>query len=193
MGNTPRAVVFDLSGTLLDVSSVERGCGSASDDPATFVSLWRTKQLEYTWLRALSGRYVDFWAVTEDALRYTCRRLGIAASAEQARSLMALWLDLRPFPEVEGALARLTGHTLAVLSNGSPAMLEAGLTSAGLRSRIAHVISVDEVRTYKPAPEVYTLRSPLAASAWRRAISSSCPGTPGTRPAPRRPGCASAG
>ena len=155
--DSPRAVVFDLYGTLLDVSSVERGCGTITTDPAAFVALWRTKQLEYTWLRALSGTYVDFWAVTEDALRFTCRRLGVDPTPEQSDSLMKHWLNPAPYPEVDAALERLSGRTLAVLSNGSPEMLRAGLTSAGLAGRIAHLISVDEVRTYKPAPAVYAL------------------------------------
>jgi 2-haloacid dehalogenase len=157
MTDTPRAIVFDLYGTLLDVSSVEDGCKSITADPAIFVTLWRQKQLEYSWLRGLSGRYVDFWAVTADALRYTCARLRIDLSVERVVSLLDLWMHLAPYPEVPAALERLGAYPLGVLSNGSPGMIEAGLTNAGLRDRIAARLSVDAVKTYKPAPSVYAL------------------------------------
>jgi 2-haloacid dehalogenase len=118
---------------------------------------WRQKQLEYTWLRALMGRYEDFWAVTEAALRHAVRRLGLAPTEAQIARLMAAYLSLACFPEVKDALARLEGRPRAILSNGSPRMLDAAVASSGLRPLLQHVLSVDAVRTYKPSPVVYAL------------------------------------
>ncbi len=156
------ALIFDLYGTLLDVSSVEATCAAETADPAAFVGLWRQKQLEYSWLRALMGRYEDFWAVTAAALDYTILRVGVSISEPTRSRLLNAWLAVRPYAEVPAALDRLAPRPLTVLSNGSPRMLEealqsAGLRSAGLRDRFAHVLSVNEVRAYKPAPAVYAL------------------------------------
>jgi 2-haloacid dehalogenase len=118
---------------------------------------WRSKQLEYTWLRALMGRYADFWTVTGDALRFAIRRLGLSASDAQVEKLMGAYLGLAPFPEVATALRRLDGRPRAILSNGSPAMLARAVTSSGLAPLLEHVLSVDAVRTYKPSPAVYAL------------------------------------
>jgi 2-haloacid dehalogenase len=160
-----RALAFDLYGTLLDVRSVEAACGEVVPDAAAFAALWRAKQLEYTYLRALMGRYVDFGQVTRDALAHTVDRFSALQGFrirldEAARAeLLNAWLRLVPFPEVLAALETIgrRGLPLAVLSNGAPAMLEAALTHAGLRQRFAHVLSVDSVRTFKPAPAVYQL------------------------------------
>jgi len=103
------------------------------------------------------GRYEDFWAVTEAALRYALRRLGLIASEAQLRRLMDAYLSLACFPDARPALERLEGRPRAILSNGSPRMLEAAVRSSGLGRYLQHVISVDAVRTYKPAPAVYAL------------------------------------
>ena len=118
---------------------------------------WRQKQLEYTWLRALMGRYEDFWAVTGAALRHAIRRLGLTPTEAQIARLMEAYLSLRCFPEVRSALSRLEGRPCAILSNGSPRMLDAAVTSSGLQPLLRHVLSVDAVKTYKPSPEVYAL------------------------------------
>ncbi len=152
-----RGYVFDAYGTLFDVHSVVEAARAITADPATLSATWRQKQLEYTWLRALMGRYEDFWAVTEAALRWALRRLGLTATEAQVQALMAAYLGLACFPEVERALARLAPRPRAILSNGSPRMLEAAVAASGLGRHLAHVISVDEVRTYKPAPAVYAL------------------------------------
>jgi 2-haloacid dehalogenase len=152
-----RGYVFDAYGTLFDVHSVIEAGRAITDDPAALSVAWRQKQLEYTWLRALMGAYVDFWAVTEAALRHTLRRLGLTPSAAQVRRLMDAYLSLTCFPEVPAALERLAGRPRAVLSNGSPAMLAAAVASSGLGKYLDHVISVDAVRTYKPSPLVYAL------------------------------------
>ena len=152
-----RGYVFDAYGTLFDVHSVIEAGRAITDDPAALSVGWRQKQLEYTWLRALMGAYVDFWAVTEAALRHTLRRLGLTPSAAQVRRLMDAYLSLACFPEVPAALERLAGRPRAVLSNGSPAMLAAAVASSGLGKYLDHVVSVDAVRTYKPSPLVYAL------------------------------------
>jgi 2-haloacid dehalogenase len=153
----PDALVFDLYGTLLEIASVGRAAAAVTDDPARFVDLWRQKQLEYTWLRSLMGRYQDFWAVTGDALDYTLDRLGVEVDATGRERLLGAWLDVAPYPEVPDALARLAPRTLAVLSNGNPRMLDEGLAAGGLSKAITHVISVHELAIYKPHPSVYAL------------------------------------
>jgi 2-haloacid dehalogenase len=153
----PRAYLFDAYGTLFDVHSVVEAGRAITSDPQALSKLWRQKQLEYTWLRSLMGRYEDFWVVTEDALRFAVRRLGIAATEAQIAALMNAYLTLAPFPEVRPALARLAGTPLGILSNGSPPMLEAAVRSSGLAGALAHVLSVDAVRTYKPSLAVYDL------------------------------------
>jgi len=153
----PRAYLFDAYGTLFDVHSVIEAGRSVTSDPQALSTLWRQKQLEYTWLRSLMGQYEDFWAVTEQALRWALRRLGLAASEPQVAALMDAYLSLACFPEVEAALARLQPRPLGILSNGSPRMLEAAVRSSGLGPRLRHVLSVDAVRVYKPSPRVYEL------------------------------------
>jgi len=152
-----RGYVFDAYGTLFDVHSVIEAGRAITADPAALSLLWRQKQLEYTWLRSLMGRYEDFWAVTEAALRYSVQRLGLRADAAQLARLMDAYLTLACFPEVPAALDRLAGRPRAILSNGSPRMLEAAVASSGLGPRLQHLLSVDAVKTYKPAPSVYAL------------------------------------
>ena len=153
----PRGFVFDAYGTLFDVHSVIEAGREITQDPQALSLTWRQKQLEYTWLRALMGRYEDFWQVTEAALRFAVRRLGLAASPAQLKRLMEAYLSLAAFPEVKTALERLKGSPLAILSNGSPRMLEAAVRSNGLGPHLQHVLSVDAVKTYKPSPAVYAL------------------------------------
>ncbi|MBI4589341.1 MAG: haloacid dehalogenase type II [Candidatus Rokubacteria bacterium] len=153
----PKAFVFDAYGTLFDVHSVVEAGREITQEPQTLSLTWRQKQLEYTWLRALMGRYEDFWKVTEAALRFTVRRLAITATEAQLGRLMEAYLSLAAFPEVTATLERLKGLPLAILSNGSPRMLEAAVHSSGLGPYLRHVLSVDTVKTYKPSPAVYAL------------------------------------
>jgi 2-haloacid dehalogenase len=153
----PRAFLFDAYGTLFDVHSVVAAARALTDDPQALSNVWRQKQLEYTWLRSLMRRYEDFWAVTEAALRYAIARLDLRARDADVNRLMEAYLTLEPFPEVRAALGRLGPAPLAILSNGSPRMLEGAVRSSGLREVLRHVLSVDAVRVYKPAPEVYAL------------------------------------
>ena len=152
-----RGYVFDAYGTLFDVHSVVEAGRVITGDPVALSTMWRQKQLEYTWLRALMGTYADFWVVTEAALRYTIGRLGLTASEAQVRQLMEAYLSLACFPEVKAALRQLAGRPRAVLSNGTPSMLAAAVTASGLTPLLEHVISVDRVKTYKPSPLVYAL------------------------------------
>lgn len=152
-----RGYVFDAYGTLFDVHSVVEAGRRITGDPLTLSMTWRQKQLEYTWLRAVMGRYEDFWAVTEAALRHTLRRLTLHPSEAEIQGLMEAYLSLACFPEVKGTLERLAPRPRAILSNGSPRMLEAAVRSSGLEPLLAHVLSVDAVKTYKPSPAVYAL------------------------------------
>jgi 2-haloacid dehalogenase len=152
-----RGFVFDAYGTLFDVHSVVEAGRALTDDPLALSVLWRQKQLEYTWLRSLMGRYEDFWSVTEAALRYSVKRLGLRADEAVLGRLMDAYLTLACFPDVPKALARLAGRPRAILSNGAPRMLAAAVASSGLGAALDHVISVDRVKVYKPAPAVYAL------------------------------------
>jgi 2-haloacid dehalogenase len=152
------ALVFDAYGTLFDVHSVIRLCDDLWPGKGERLSqLWRTKQLEYTWQRSLMQRYEDFTRVTEAGLRYACAALGLSLSDAQRRRLLDAYLHLATFPEVRETLATLSRLQLAILSNGSPAMLDPVVANAGLGGVFKAVISVDGLKRYKPAPAVYQL------------------------------------
>jgi 2-haloacid dehalogenase len=165
-----KACVFDAYGTLFDFASAARGCRDVlGDNIDKLTALWRDKQLQYTWLRATQGKHADFWQVTGDALDFTLETLGIANEKLRDR-LMQLYLTLDTFPEVAGVLDRLkkTGLKLAILSNGSPKMLDAVVKGAKLQGMFDAVLSVEDVGVYKPHPRVYQLaldRLKLPASA----------------------------
>jgi len=153
-----RGIAFDMYGTVVDVGAVADACKAVAPDPVAFNTQWRAKQLEYTFLRSLMGKYQDFWRVSEQALEFTIHRFGLQVSAEQRRRLLEAWLHPSPYPEVAAALPLLKEqYPLAVLSNGSPKMLRAGLERTGLKPYFRWVISVDEVKLYKPSPKVYQL------------------------------------
>jgi 2-haloacid dehalogenase len=153
-----RGIAFDMYGTIVDVGSVAEVCKEVAPDAVAFNRQWRAKQLEYTFLRSLMGKYQDFWRVSEQALEFTIRRFGLQASAEQRRRLIEAWLHPRPYPEVPTALPRLKEqYALAVLSNGSPKMLRTGLERTRLLEHFRWVVSVDAIRLYKPSPRVYQL------------------------------------
>src|SRR5262249_26136521 len=155
-----RALVFDAYGTLFDVHSVISLCEELwPGKGASLSQLWRTKQLEYTWQRSLMRRYEDFGKVTSAGLRYACAALGLELDEERHRMLTGAYLRLGTFPEVREALTELRAMKLrlAILSNGSPAMLRPLVANAGLHNLVGTVISVDRRKTYKPAPEVYRL------------------------------------
>ncbi len=152
------ALAFDAYGTLFDVHSVISTCNQVFPEKGPALSqLWRAKQLEYTWLRSLMGRYEDFWQVTESALVFACRSLNLSCPPATRQKLMDAYLHLDAYPEVPLALRSLSTYKLAILSNGSPRMLAAVVESTGLGGVFSDVISVDEVKIYKPSPRVYEL------------------------------------
>jgi len=152
-----RACVFDAYGTLFDVASATARCQDAlGEKTSRLSSLWREKQLQYTWLRAVQGRHADFWQVTGDALDYAMDALDVG-DADLRRRLMALYLRLDVFAEVPDVLQRLrlSGMSMAILSNGSPSMLAAAVEHTNIATELDLVISVEEVGVYKPHPAVY--------------------------------------
>ena len=153
------ACVFDAYGTLFDVNSAARSAQDALGEKwQPLAELWRAKQLQYTWLRGLGGRHADFWRVTGDALDFAMATLQLEDDVLRAR-LMDLYLALKGYPEVPEALQRLKhgGLKLAILSNGTPAMLAAAATGAGIAEMLDAILSVEEVLVYKPHPRVYAL------------------------------------
>jgi 2-haloacid dehalogenase len=155
-----RAVLFDVFGTLLDVHSVtQRADLLFPGHGARLSTLWRDKQIEYSRLRTMSGRYVPFSQVTRDALSYALDALGLAAEVAAQRQLLDEYARLEPFDDAEPALRRLreSGLRCGVLSNGDPPMLEASLNAAGLRGDLDPVLSADQVQAFKTAPQVYEL------------------------------------
>jgi 2-haloacid dehalogenase len=153
------ACVFDAYGTLFDFASAANSCRAALGDKADrLTALWRDKQLQYTWLRAVQGRHADFWQVTGDGLDYALETLGIDRPGLRDR-LMALYLALETFPEVPAMLRRLkaAGMRTAILSNGSPRMLDAIVTGARIDGLLDAVLSVEEAGVYKPHRKVYQL------------------------------------
>ena len=153
------ACVFDAYGTLFDVNAAAAQCRDALGDKADELSaLWRTRQLEYTWLRSLMQEYVEFWQVTGDGLDYALAVLGIEDDALRQR-LMDIYMRLDAYPEVKDVLTTLKagGLKTAILSNGSPKMLAAAVENAGINEVLDDTFSVDSIGIYKPHPSVYQM------------------------------------
>jgi 2-haloacid dehalogenase len=154
-----KACVFDAYGTLFDLAAASRSCADAlGDKTPALAALWREKQIQYTWLLTAQGRYADFAEVTGDALDFALETLSIDRPGLRGR-LMALYLTLDAFPEARAALQRLKGAglRLAILSNGTPAMLGAAVSSAGFDDLFEAILSVDAVGVYKPHRKTYQL------------------------------------
>jgi 2-haloacid dehalogenase len=154
-----RVCVFDAYGTLFDFASAAAECADAlGDKTARLTTLWRDKQLTYAWLRSLQGKHADFWQVTGDALDFAMEALGLDDPPLRQR-LMGLYWNLPPFPDAIETLRSLRagGMTMAILSNGSPAMLAAAVEAAGLDPLLDAVLSVEAAGIYKPHPSVYRL------------------------------------
>ena len=152
----PRALVFDAYGTLFDVHSVQARCEALWPGKGAQLSrLWRAKQLEYTWQRSLMRRYAPFSQVTVDALLFSCEFLGLKIEKKEKQTLMDEYRRLALYPEVAGAMAKLNTRKLAILTNGSPDMIEPLVAQSGLK--LDAVLSVDALQVFKPAPEVYQL------------------------------------
>lgn len=155
---TINAVVFDAYGTLYDIQSVAAVTEQAFPGYGEIVTqIWRIKQLEYTWLRSLMRRYEDFSAVTRESLAYTLRCLGLKYDEQAFAGIMDKYLRLDLYPDALPSLAAIKDRKLAILSNGSPAMLTALVKNSGLERVLEATISIDATRTFKPSPEAYSL------------------------------------
>jgi 2-haloacid dehalogenase len=160
-----KVAVFDAYGTLFDVNAAAR---VAAEEPgrAALAAVWpqvardwRLKQLQYSWLRAVTGAHADFWQVTQDGLDWALEAAGLGGDPELRERLLALYWQLEAYPEVPGMLAALrdAGLGTAILSNGAPAMLDGAVESAGIGEMIDAVLSVEAVGVFKPARAVYDL------------------------------------
>jgi 2-haloacid dehalogenase len=155
---TIKAVVFDAYGTLYDVQSVAAITDEAFPGHGDMITqIWRIKQLEYSWLRSLMGRYEDFSVITRESLNYTLKILGLTYDAAIFDRIMDKYVHLDLYPDARHALAALKGRKLAVLSNGSSDMLNALVENTGLHTVLDATISIDSKRIFKPSPEAYTL------------------------------------
>ena len=155
---TIKAVVFDAYGTLYDIQSVAAVTEEAFPGYGEIITqVWRIKQLEYTWLRSLMRRYEDFSVVTRDSLVYTLRCLGLQYDAATFDAIMDTYLHLDLYPDALASLAALKDNKLAILSNGSPDMLNALVKNSGLDRVLDATMSVDANRIFKPSPDAYTL------------------------------------
>ncbi len=155
----PAVYAFDAYGTLFDVhSAVRRHAEAVGPDADRVSEIWRTKQLEYSWVRTLAGRYVDFWSITQQALDFALTAVPSANTAARDDLLDAYW-SLECYGEVADVLRQLRdeGAKTAILSNGSPDMLDAAVANAGLDDLLDASISVDSIRQFKPVPAVYQL------------------------------------
>jgi 2-haloacid dehalogenase len=157
--------VFDAYGTLFDVSAAARqvatepGRDAFAEHWPALSEKWRNKQLQYSWLRAITGDHTDFWSVTKDGLDWALEAEGLAADTDLRDRLLALYWQLSAYAEVPEMLAALrrAGLNTAILSNGSPEMLSGAVQSAGLCDLLDDVLSVESVGIFKPAPQVYDM------------------------------------
>ena len=155
---TIKAVVFDAYGTLYDIQSVAAVTENAFPGYGEIITqIWRIKQLEYTWLRSLMRRYEDFSVITADSLAYTLRVLGLKSDAAAFERIMDKYLRLDLYPDAAAALAAMRGNKLAILSNGSSAMLNALVANSGLDRVLDATISIDSKKIFKPSPDAYSL------------------------------------
>jgi 2-haloacid dehalogenase len=155
---TIKAVVFDAYGTLYDIQSVASVTEEAFPGYGEIITqVWRIKQLEYTWLRSLMRRYEDLSVITRDSLTYTLRCLGLAYDEATFENIMEKYLHLDLYPDALASLAAMKDRKLAILSNGSPDMLNALVRNSGLDRVLDATISVDANKVFKPSPDAYTL------------------------------------
>lgn len=155
-----RAILFDAYGTLFDVWSIGRLAEKLFPGKGErLAAMWREKQIEYTYLRTMCSTYKPFWEVTQDALVFCCKKLGLDLDLNAQNALMSQYAKLQPFPENLQVLEQLQKQDfkLGILSNGNPQMLEAAVKAAGMQSLFSHLLSVDSVKKYKTAPEAYQL------------------------------------
>jgi len=157
--------VFDAYGTLFDVGAAARNAATQpgreklAEKAAELAEHWRLKQLQYSWLRVVTGDYTSFWEVTQNGLDWALEKTGLDGDMELREVLLALYWELSAYKEVPMMLAKLkaAGKKTAILSNGSPDMLEGAVDFAGIGIYLDAVISVEDVGIFKPAPKVYEL------------------------------------
>lgn len=176
---TIQAIIFDAYGTLFDVYSIGHLAEKLfPQHGATLAALWRDKQIEYTHLRTMCSMYKPFWQVTQDALVFSCRKLGLDLNLDAQQALMSQYAKLPSFPECVSVLQQLQarGFKLAVLSNGNSHMLDAVVKAAGMQPLFSHLLSVDSVQKYKTAPEAYQIGIDLFGVAPKKIlfVSSNC-------------------
>jgi len=155
-----KALAFDAYGTLFDVFSVTALCEQLFPGKGNqLAQTWRFKQLQYSMMRSLMGRHRDFWGLTEDGLVWAAKNLQLDLTADNKKQLMDAYLSLTIFPDVKPGLDALKkqGLELAILSNGEPKMLAAVVDSAGIRNLLDDIISVEDLKIFKPSPRVYNL------------------------------------
>tara|TARA_B100001093_G_scaffold252990_1_gene242067 strand:+ start:8 stop:670 length:663 start_codon:yes stop_codon:yes gene_type:complete len=153
-----KAIVFDAYGTLFDVNSAAEKCKDKIGEKwEGFANYWRTTQLEYTWLRSLMNRHKDFWQITEDSLEKSIKVFNIEPSMKS--ELLNLYKNLSPYSEVKGVLKDLKkkDYKLAILSNGTPELLNELVKSNGLENIFDNLFSIEDVKIYKPERKVYEL------------------------------------
>ena len=153
-----KALIFDAYGTLFDVNSAANKCkDKIGEDWENFANFWRTTQLEYTWLRSLMRRHRDFWKITEDSLEKSMQVFGVDKNMKN--ELLNLYKVLSPYPEVKNVLKTLKDQNfkLAILSNGTPFLLNELVTSNNLNNLFDDLFSVEEVKVFKPASKVYEI------------------------------------
>lgn len=154
-----KALVFDAYGTLFDVTSITERCDHFfAGKGAAITEIWRTKQLQYTWLGSLMSRYRSFWEITESGLRYACNSLGLTLTKEIQDDLMEHYYILNCYPEAPAALKALSAKLpLAILSNGTLKMIESAVKHNQLDSYFSNIFSVEDLGIFKPSPRVYNM------------------------------------
>ncbi len=176
---TIHAIVFDAYGTLFDVYSISTLAEKLFPRHGTALAeLWRVKQIEYTRLRTLCSMYKPFWEVTQDALVFSCKKLKLDLTLDAQNQLMGQYAKLQAFPENLDVLQQLKtmGLKLAILSNGNPEMLNPAVQAAGMQNVFNHILSVDNVKKFKPAPEAYQLAADVFGLSAKNIlfVSSNC-------------------
>ena len=154
-----KAIVFDAYGTLLDVSSIdERLKYHFGDVSGQIAAVWRQKQLEYTWLRSLMNRYKNFYDLTGDALQFACKQFSVALAPTVLDDLMHHYYELKVYPDVAPALAKLQQkYKLAILSNANPGLLQKAVAHNKIEAHFSSIFSVDLIQKFKPDPAVYQI------------------------------------
>lgn len=156
-----KAIVFDAYGTLYDIQSVAKVTDSAFPGYGELITqIWRIKQLEYTWLRSLMGRYEDFSVITRESLAYTLKTLGLTCDDKLFDTIMDKYVHLDLYQDAKPTLQALKGRKLAILSNGSTDMLMGLVRNTGLDQILDATISIDAKRIFKPSPDAYSLIEP---------------------------------